>query len=130
MIRVAITGAAGRMGRTLIEAAAQQADMRVTVAIERPGSSVIGADAGEVAGVGPLGVTIADRLESVCDDFDVLIDFTRPAVTLVNLAICQAAGRRMVIGTTGFTPEQQSDIERAAALTELRRLGAVIVGAG
>ncbi len=114
MIRVAITGAAGRMGRTLIEATAQQTDMRVTVAIERSGSSVIGADAGEVAGVGHLGVTIADRLESLCDDFDVLIDFTRPAVTLANLAICQAGGRRMVIGTTGFDTAGREAIAQAA----------------
>ncbi len=116
MIRVAITGAAGRMGRTLIEATAQQTDMRVTVAIERSGSSVIGADAGEVAGVGHLGVTIADRLESLCDDFDVLIDFTRPAVTLANLAICQAGGRRMVIGTTGFDTAGREAIAQAAVV--------------
>lgn len=115
MTRVAITGAAGRMGRTLIEACRQAADVELAAAIERPGSAAIGVDAGELAGIGTVGVPVVDDLAAVVSEFDVLIDFTRPEATLANLEICRKAGRRMVIGTTGFTPEQKQQIAAAAA---------------
>lgn len=114
MTRLAITGAAGRMGRTLIEAAQQTEGMQVTVALERPDSSVIGADAGEVAGIGKLGLTICGDLAAVTDQFDVLIDFTHPTVTSKNLTICRKAGKRIVIGTTGFDNEGRQAIADAA----------------
>jgi 4-hydroxy-tetrahydrodipicolinate reductase len=75
---------------------------------------MIGLDAGEMAGLGALGVRIGDDLSAATRAFDVLIDFTRPEVTLKNLEICRAAGRRMVIGTTGFTPEQARQVADAA----------------
>jgi 4-hydroxy-tetrahydrodipicolinate reductase len=108
LTRVAITGAAGRMGRSLVEACHNTPGLSLSVAVERPGSSVIGADAGELAGIGKLGVLIGDALQA--DDFDVLVDFTRPEVTLNNLAVCHPAGKKMVIGTTGFTPEQRNTL--------------------
>lgn len=114
MTRIAITGAAGRMGRTLIEATAQAEGLQLAVALERPGSSVIGADAGELAGIGTLGVAVSDDLAKVADQFDVLIDFTRPDVTKNNLAICHAANKRIVIGTTGFSKEQKQLIHDAS----------------
>ncbi|MDH5446144.1 MAG: 4-hydroxy-tetrahydrodipicolinate reductase [Gammaproteobacteria bacterium] len=114
MTRIAITGAAGRMGRVLIEATIENESTTVASAIERNGSTVIGADAGEMAGVGNLGVTIVDDLNSATGDFDVLIDFTRPEVTLSNLEICRKAGKKIVIGTTGFTDEQKKQISDAA----------------
>src|SRR3569623_2475648 len=92
LTRVAITGAAGRMGRSRIEACRNSADGRVTVAGERPGSSVIGADAGEVAGIGRTGIMITDDLNRQTDAFDVLVEFTRPAVPPPHLAVCRAAG--------------------------------------
>ncbi|MCA1804771.1 MAG: 4-hydroxy-tetrahydrodipicolinate reductase [Xanthomonadaceae bacterium] len=115
MTRIAITGAAGRMGRHLIEACHAHEDLQVSVALEHPQSSLLGSDAGELAGVGKLGVILGADLEAVRDDFDVLIDFTRPEVTLANLASCRAAGRAMVIGTTGFSAEQKGRIAAAAA---------------
>ncbi len=114
MIKVGITGASGRMGRALIEAVHNAEGMVLGAAIERPGSSVIGADAGEVAGIGRLDIAVVDSLAQVIGNIDVLIDFTRPEVTLANLAICQKAGRRMVIGTTGFTDEEKQRISEAA----------------
>jgi 4-hydroxy-tetrahydrodipicolinate reductase len=114
MTRIAITGAAGRMGRSLIEACHNTDGLEVAVALEHPDSSLLGSDAGELAGVGRLGVSVVADIAAVTDDFDVLIDFTRPAVTLVNLAACRAAGRRMVIGTTGFTGEERAQIAAAA----------------
>jgi len=113
MTRIAITGAAGRMGRSLIEACQQTDDMEVSVALEHPESSLLGSDAGDLAGIGKLGVTVGCDLAAVTDDFDVLIDFTRPEPTLANLEICRKAGRRMVIGTTGFSDEQRQQIAKA-----------------
>ena len=110
MTRIAITGAAGRMGRALIEATQKAEGVQLSAAIERPGSSVIGVDAGELAGVGKLNVFVSDDLASVVDDFDVLIDFTRPEVTEANMAACDAAGKSMVIGTTGFSDVQKEKI--------------------
>jgi 4-hydroxy-tetrahydrodipicolinate reductase len=114
-VRVAISGAAGRMGRTLIEACRESPGVRLGAALERPGSSAVGLDAGELAGTGAAGVRVADDLAAVLADFDVFIDFTRPEATLANLEVCRTAGRRAVIGTTGFTPEQQQAIRAAAA---------------
>jgi len=114
MIKAGITGASGRMGRALIEAITATEGMHVVAAVERPGSSVIAADAGEVAGVGKLNVPIVDDLRAVVADIDVLIDFTRPTVTLSNLEICHQAGKRIVIGTTGFSDDEKQQISRAA----------------
>jgi 4-hydroxy-tetrahydrodipicolinate reductase len=113
LTRIAITGAAGRMGRSLVEACHHTPGLSLTLAVERPGSSAIGADAGEVAGIGKLGVLITDALTE--DAFDVLVDFTRPEVTLTNLATCRPARKKMVIGTTGFTPEQRNMLIDAGA---------------
>ncbi|MCQ4348182.1 4-hydroxy-tetrahydrodipicolinate reductase [Pseudomonas stutzeri] len=114
MRRIAVMGAAGRMGKNLIEAVQQAPGAVLAAAIDRPGSSLIGADAGELAGVGRLDVALVDDLARVLGDFDVLIDFTHPSVTLQNLAICRAAGKAMVIGTTGFTPEEKRQLAEAA----------------
>lgn len=113
-MRVAIAGAAGRMGRNLVAACHQHPELTVTVATERSGNSLLGADAGELAGVGKLGVELVDDLVAVADKFDVLIDFTSIAATLAHLDFCHATGRSLVIGTTGFSDEQKQQIEAAA----------------
>lgn len=114
MTRIAIAGAAGRMGRMLIEACHGQAPaLTLTAAVDRPGPAV-GRDVGELAGIGPLGVALTPDLAAVTDDFDVLIDFTVPEATLAHLETCRAAGRRMVIGTTGFDEAQRARIADAA----------------
>ncbi|BFM14231.1 4-hydroxy-tetrahydrodipicolinate reductase [Maricurvus nonylphenolicus] len=109
-VRIAVTGAAGRMGKTLIEAVALAEGAELTAALERPDSSLIGADAGELAGLGKNGVAVAGDINDVIDDFDVLIDFTAPVATLANAAACAAKGKKIVIGTTGFTPEQETEL--------------------
>jgi 4-hydroxy-tetrahydrodipicolinate reductase len=113
MTIIAITGVAGRMGKTLVEAAGQSTGVRVSVAIERPGSSVIGVDVGELAGVGRLDVSVLDSIEAA-PAFDVLIDFTRPEVTMINLAACHAREASMVIGTTGLSDVQKVELTNAA----------------
>ncbi|MCP5158747.1 MAG: 4-hydroxy-tetrahydrodipicolinate reductase [Gammaproteobacteria bacterium] len=115
MIQVAIAGAAGRMGRNLLEICHQTEEIRCTVALEQADSLFVGADAGELAGIGRLGVCITADLMPLIDHFDVLIDFTRPVATLAHLALCRVAGKAMVIGTTGFSAEQKAEIVDAAA---------------
>jgi 4-hydroxy-tetrahydrodipicolinate reductase len=100
-------GAAGRMGKTLIEAVQQAEGVCLSAAIDRADSSLVGADAGELAALGKLGVNLVGDLSSVLDQFDVLIDFTHPSVTLKNLEVCRQAGKAMVIGTTGFSPQEK-----------------------
>jgi 4-hydroxy-tetrahydrodipicolinate reductase len=112
--KVAIAGAGGRMGRTLVEACQASEDLDLAAAIEHPDSPWIGADAGETAGVGKLGIVIQASLGFAVGAFDVAVDFTRPEAALNNLAICRENGKRMVIGTTGFSTAQRAQIEAAA----------------
>lgn len=118
-IRIAVTGAAGRMGKTLIEAVNNAEGAELTAAIERPDSSLIGVDAGELAGIGKLGVKVVSDIEQVLDQFDVLIDFTAPAATEFNAQACVRAGNKIVIGTTGFSDEQKAAVTAAAGQTAI-----------
>jgi len=113
-MRVAIIGASGRMGKTLIDAVDKTEGLVVSVAVERPDSSLIGADAGELAGIGKIGVKIVANLTAVVDDFDVLIDFTTPETTINNLEICTKNNKKIIIGTTGFDEAGLSKIDQAA----------------
>jgi 4-hydroxy-tetrahydrodipicolinate reductase len=113
-MRVAIIGASGRMGKNLIDAVNQAEGLTVAAAIERPDSSLLGADAGELAGLGKLGVKIVGSLEAVVNDFDLLIDFTTPETTVHNLAVCLANNKKIVIGTTGFDEVGLAAIDKAA----------------
>ncbi|MFA5940287.1 MAG: 4-hydroxy-tetrahydrodipicolinate reductase [Sinimarinibacterium sp.] len=112
--RIAILGATGRMGRSVIEAAAQNPSVRLGAAIERSGHAELGRDAAVLAGQNASGVSISDDLAARASAYDVLIDFTRPEGTLAALPVCVAAGKGMVIGTTGLTPEQRAQIDAAA----------------
>ena len=114
MTRIAVVGAGGRMGRTLIEAVANADGATLGAATERPDSSLLGSDAGELAGIGRLGVPVVDSLERVLDDFDVVIDFTVPGATLSHLQLCRDHGKRMVIGTTGFSDGEKAELAAAA----------------
>lgn len=111
-MRVAIHGAAGRMGRSLIEACHQTSGLQLSAAIEQTGSPALGQDAGNLAGIGATAVLLTDSVAQAT--FDVLVDFTRPEPSLAALQQCHATGRAMVIGTTGFTPEQKQQIQHAA----------------
>lgn len=115
MIKIAVTGAAGRMGGRIITAVKEAEGLQLAGAAEHPGHALIGQDAGLVAGCGPMGVAISGNLEQALAEAEVLIDFTFPEVTLKNLEVCSHLGRRMVIGSTGFTPEQREWVARLAA---------------
>ncbi|HEY9032887.1 MAG TPA: 4-hydroxy-tetrahydrodipicolinate reductase [Pseudomonadales bacterium] len=110
MTRIAVTGAGGRMGKTLIEAITMAQGAHLSAAIERSDSSLVGTDAGELAGIGKNGITIVGSIDEVMDQFDVLIDFTAPVATLANAMACKEAGKQMVIGTTGFSDQQKTEL--------------------
>lgn len=113
MQRIAVMGAAGRMGKTLIEAVQQTPGAGLTAAVDRPDSTLVGADAGELAALGRIGVPLSGDLDRVVEEFDVLIDFTHPTVTLKNLAFCRKHGKAMIIGTTGFSVEEKQLLAEA-----------------
>lgn len=112
MVKLGVAGAAGRMGRTIIQAAQLNAGTEITAATEKAGSDVIGEDAGDLAGIGTLGVCVTDSLDGA--DFDVLIDFTNPGATVAHAGLCQNAGKRMVIGTTGLEAVDRQRIADAS----------------
>ena len=117
MTRIAITGAAGRMGKNLLQAVLDADEVELTAAIINPNSSLIGADIGELVGAGKVGVSAVGNLAEVLDDFDVLIDFTTLELTLQNLETCRQNGKKVVIGTTGFNDKQKSLIAAAGEST-------------
>jgi 4-hydroxy-tetrahydrodipicolinate reductase len=114
MLNIAVTGAAGRMGRSLIDACTRSDDCQLTVAMEQAGNSLLGSDAGELAGLDSLNVKLVDSLSDVKNQFETLIDFTHPEATLDNLAFCVANKKNLVIGTTGFSKVQKEHISDAA----------------
>jgi len=114
MIRVAVAGASGRMGRALIESLAGHPQAMLAVALEVAGAPAIGEDAGAAIGR-PTGIAVTADVEALADA-DVLIDFTRPEGTLVHLAVCRRHGVRPVIGTTGFDDAGKRAIADTAGL--------------
>ncbi len=114
MLKIAIVGAAGRMGHNLIRACGMAEDLELAVAIERSDSPTLGLDAGEQAGLGRIGVAITDDLVALLDSFDVLVDFTRPEPSLKHIEICRQNAKKVVVGTTGFSGDQREAIARAA----------------
>jgi 4-hydroxy-tetrahydrodipicolinate reductase len=114
MTRIAVVGASGRMGLCLIKAAALAKNAELTVAVSRSESLAIGRDAGELAGISVVGIKVVDDLASVVDQFDVLIDFTRPDASMAFIETCRQAGKKLVIGTTGYSDAQKALISDAA----------------
>ncbi len=110
-VSVGVTGAAGRMGRMLIEAIADsKEDLILGAAIEQPGSTLVGADTGELIGREPSGLRIGSDLSACIGNIDVLIDFTVVAATLSNAQTCADNGVAMVIGTTGFSEAEEATL--------------------
>jgi 4-hydroxy-tetrahydrodipicolinate reductase len=112
MMRIAIAGASGRMGKMLIEAVSQSTDLQLTVALDIAGAPMLGQDACAFLGK-PSGVLITDQLSAI-KDADCLIDFTRPEGSLLHLAACVEHSVNMVIGTTGFDEAGKAAIKQAA----------------
>jgi 4-hydroxy-tetrahydrodipicolinate reductase len=115
MIKIAVVGAAGRMGGRIITAIKEAEGVTLGGAVERSGHDAIGQDAGSVAGCGSLGIAITDSLADALTGSDLLIDFTFPEVTLANIQVCAALGKGIVIGSTGFTPAQREVVKEYAS---------------
>lgn len=115
MLRIAITGAAGRMGKSLVKAVMEDgSDIRLGAATVESGDPALGLDAGLLAAGVAAGVATMDSLERCSEDFDVLIDFTSPPALAGHLAICREYSRALVVGTTGLQAEHVSQLEAAA----------------
>ncbi len=110
---VAIAGAAGRMGRSLVELGHRASELRLVAAFEAPGNPLLGQDVGAIAGIGPIGIPLTSDASLAELPFDVLIDFTTVEASLAHLETCVQAGRRVVLGTTGFG-ERRALIDAAA----------------
>jgi len=112
-LKIAVAGASGRMGRMLVEAVTATEDCALSGALDVPGSPALGADPLAASGQ-RSGLRITDDLRAGLSGADVLIDFTRPEGTLAHLAVCRELGVRAVIGTTGFSDAQKSQIAEHA----------------
>lgn len=114
MIRAALAGATGRMGQTLIRAAAEAKDVCIAAAVASPECAHLGRDAGELAGTGVLDVPVSSDLPGALAAADVLIDFSHPQATEAHLAACVRARKPMLLGTTGHGPALAHLLERSA----------------
>lgn len=112
--RIGVFGANGRMGRMLIQAVTETADTVVAGAGCRPGSALVGQDAGVLVGLTSLGVAVSEQASDVLAG-DVAIDFTLPEATLVHARAAAAAGTPLVVGTTGLSNEQEAELSSLAA---------------
>jgi len=112
-VRVAVAGASGKMGGRIVHLVHQSDDLEIAGGLERSGHPAIGKDVGEVVGLGMIGVPLVDDLKTLVSQIDLLFEFTIPEASLEHLRLLADHGKAMVLGTTGFT---------AAQLTEIRGL--------
>lgn len=118
-IRIGIAGCGGRMGRLLLAETASAEDCVLAAATARPGSDLVGQDAGTATGLAPLGVAVSADPEDLFANSDAVIDFTRPEVTLGHAGLAAAHGVPLVIGTTGFDAAGEAALRAAAEKTAL-----------
>jgi 4-hydroxy-tetrahydrodipicolinate reductase len=111
MLNVAIGGLNGRMGKSLVQAAMDEPKISIGAASVTENCPSLGEDVGLISGVGPLHVVTVDDFEQVMDDFDLMFDFTGTEATIMHLDLCSRYGKKMVIGTTGFTLEEKQHIK-------------------
>ncbi len=112
-IKIGINGAAGRMGRRLVALVHADSDLQLVAALESDNNSCLGTDAGELAGVGSVGVNVTSQLEGT---IDVLIDFSVPAGFMKAVELCKEKKIALVAATTGLTDDQKKEIEKAAEI--------------
>jgi 4-hydroxy-tetrahydrodipicolinate reductase len=110
MVKIAVAGAAGRMGSRITALSKEYEGLQLTGAFEKKGHKDIGKDIGTVVGIGNTGVTLVDSLESIIDSVDLIIDFTTISSTKENIKLTSSKGKAMVIGTTGFSKDDLKEI--------------------
>ena len=111
MVKVIVTGAAGRMGSRIISIINETGGIKLVGVTEKRGSKSIGKDSGELAGIGKNNISISDDITEIIKGCDVIIDFTSPASSLENLYAAAEEKKAIVIGTTGFSEEQLKKIK-------------------
>ena len=119
MIKAIVSGAAGRMGSRIIHLMEAAAGITLAGACEQPDHAAVGKDVGEVVGLPPKGLQVAGSLAEVLGQGEVVIEFTHPEPSLHHLREVTAAGKAMVLGTTGFSPAQVAEIHALGARTRL-----------
>ena len=112
MIPVIVIGAPGKMGRRLLDLIRLDPELELVGALAHSAHPALGKDVGELAGIGPVGISLDDDLAAMLPKADVIIDFSRAAATMEYMPMVATAQKAMVIGTTGFTASQQADIIR------------------
>ncbi|MGO4684205.1 4-hydroxy-tetrahydrodipicolinate reductase [Hyphomicrobium sp. 2TAF46] len=127
-MKIAVMGAAGRMGRELIRAIAAEPGCSVSGALETPGSSVLGKDIGELAGLEPLGIAVTSDAAAVIAAADAIVDFTVPKASIEFARLAASSGTADIIGTTGFDAESNAAIAEAAKLTPIVKAGNMSLG--
>ncbi len=113
-MRIGVVGAAGRMGRMLVQEIAGHEGAALAGAVERPGSDAIGQDAGTLAGIGAVGVAVGDDPKALFDAADAVIDFTTPDATMTHAVLAVRSNTALVIGTTGLDAAQEQTLADAA----------------
>jgi 4-hydroxy-tetrahydrodipicolinate reductase len=114
MIRIAVAGAAGRMGGRIIQMIQNTEGFTLTGAFERPDHPLIGRDVGGIAGIGESGMELRKDISEAVEGADVLIDFTAPECTMHNIRTIARTGQAMVIGTTGITGQDRKELQGLA----------------
>ncbi|HZF29965.1 MAG TPA: 4-hydroxy-tetrahydrodipicolinate reductase [Gammaproteobacteria bacterium] len=114
MLKVAVLGAAGRMGRAVLSCVFEADDLSLAGALTEPGDRLLGHDVGELVGAEPRGVPLTDDLQQALNGAQAAVDFTMPRATEANLRACVDGGTALVIGTTGLETRQMKAIEKAA----------------
>ena len=119
MVRAIVSGAAGRMGGRIIHMLEAAEGITLAAALEQADNPQVGKDVGEVVGLPRKGVLVSGSLAEVLPQGDVLIEFTHPEATLEHLREVAAAGKAMVIGTTGLSPQQLEELKGLARKTRV-----------
>jgi 4-hydroxy-tetrahydrodipicolinate reductase len=127
-LRIAVAGASGRMGRTLIRALAESEDLRLAFALERSGHPQLGQDAGTLAGLPPTGVPLSDGAEAAVGACDAVLDFTAPAASIALAEAAAQAKTVHVIGTTGYSDDDMARVRAAAQSAIIVKSGNMSLG--
>jgi 4-hydroxy-tetrahydrodipicolinate reductase len=112
MTKLAIAGAAGRMGGAIVRELQKSNSFTLVAALEYPGSKSIGKDVGDIAGIDNLKLAITENVSEI--EFDVMIDFSTPEAVEAHLDLCKTVGAAIVIGTTGLNDTQNQMVADAS----------------
>jgi 4-hydroxy-tetrahydrodipicolinate reductase len=115
MVKIAVAGAAGRMGGRITAISKEYEGLQLAGAFERKGHKDVGKDVGTLVGIGNTGITLVDSLESIIDNVDVIVSFTTVEASKEHLRLATSKSKAMVIGTTGFTKD---DLKEVVQLTK------------